>query len=106
MLFTFHPSKEQGAQIKRLEWTTSEVLNVLSERIEAGVKITISSPLDRESFSVIAREALENWEEARGVSCWHRDLETALRGLAFYLTKVNPDWPDTPFLGQADDVDW
>jgi hypothetical protein len=105
-IFTYHPDKAVGEGLRNSSVLLEHVILHLGERVESGCKITISQPDDRSVFFVLIKEPGENWQETLGVSVWHSDLVMALRGLHYYLTSVNPEWPDIPAATQLSFADW
>lgn len=105
-IFTVYLTGEQKSALLKKGWTYSEIFDSLEEQWARGHKITIGQDLDRGVFYVILRETKEVWTEARAVSAMHAVPERALATLWYYLTEVNPEWPENVRTASYDDLSW
>lgn len=94
-LSSFKLTKEQIQDVRDAGFNIAGALAVLESRIGDGlVKITLGRPVDREGRYAVLRDPNASWDEGQAVSCWGRSVETALVSAAYYLSSVNPDFPD------------
>lgn len=105
-IYTFHPTNEQKVDLAETAFDLPWAVEVINSVLAKGVTISLGLHTDKESLWAIARTNEESWEERQAVSVWHSEADRALIGLAYYLTRVNPNWPDIPSSGTQLKFDW
>ena len=104
--FTFHPTVEQKYALRVWDVELSEVLEGLAAKVESGFKLTLSQKPETGTYLAIMRENGDDWKAARCASYWNVDPTRALMGLYFYLTNVNPSWPEASGSVEEEETDW
>lgn len=95
-LISFKLAKDDVSYLSVIHLDGSKSLAILDEFLERGVKYTIGAPLDRPGRYIVLRDGSKSFGEGVGVSCWASSIENALITAAFYLTQVNPSFPEIP----------
>lgn len=104
--FTFHPTAEQAEFLRGGMIDIHEVLIGLEGIIQRGHRITFGYTDRGPSLYVVAREGAKDWSESKAVFVYHNDLQKALTGLWFYLSSVEPGWPDVIAPTWVQDTFW
>jgi len=105
-LITFKPTEAQKMELRANFKTLPEVLLGIEELCQRGIRFTIFQPTDKTSYTIIARDGTREWRDAEAVSCWHDDLQRAIRGVHYALTIAYPSWPEEAIATDVQDADW
>lgn len=103
-IFTYHMTESQRKEILTTGYSIGEVLTDMNEWVRMGYQLRMGMSGDSTSTFCMIREQTQDWQQSRAVSFFHSDLSKAIAGLWWYLSRVNPDWPDIP-LNQDDSDD-
>jgi len=101
-LFTYHPSKDQRLEIGSGEWDLLPSLEIIRSKLADGCSMSVGFRAESDGVFVIVRDSSAPWNTAVAVSVWHSDLRRALCGMAYYLDKVQPGFPDVDQLPGPD----
>ena len=105
-IFSYRPSEAVKGELKMGVMPLDEAILVLSDRVEAGIGISVSYNPTGHAISVIARDKRLSFGEGVAVAVNHVDLAVGLRVMAYYLNNVNPDYPDQLPSAFVGDFDW
>lgn len=104
-LFTYHPTKEHRLEIGSGDWELHPSVEIIQSKLADGCSLSVGFRAESDGIFVIIRDATAPWNTAVAVSVWHKDLRRALCGLAYYLDKIQPGFPDVD-VGQTSDNSW
>ena len=104
--FTFHPTNEQKHALRHWDVELQEVLEGLASKIEGGFKLSIGQKPESGTFFAIMRQNGDDWKNTPACSYWNLDMTKTLVGLYYYLTSVNPSWPEGRSSVVEEETDW
>lgn len=104
--YTFHPNAEQRMELNDLAYDLPWALDIISSRLAEDCRLVLGYKPENGAFYAMVKETTVDWDKARNVWVWHRDLSRAMIGLAFYLTHVNPEWPQGPVQLSFIEAEW
>jgi len=105
-IFNYRPPTAVKELLNNGTYTLDQALSVIADRIDDGLKVTISYMPTTHAISVICRDGAEEWDKGAPVAVAHTDLRKAVTLLGYYLGEVNPDYPKTrPAISQLE-FDW
>ena len=94
---SFKLSQEQVDDIQSAGYGLGDAVGDLNGWVlDRGIKITIGCPIDRPGCYAVIRDGASNWDDGIAVSCWARTVSNALVSAGYYLSTVNPDYPEIP----------
>lgn len=105
-LYTYKPTDNHKQAIRGGNFGVSVFLRIATGLIERKCTITFGGREDSDNVYVMVRERTDDWRDARCVSVWHRDLERAMAGMAYYLSEVNQDFPEGVGPLDSTEYDW
>jgi hypothetical protein len=105
-IFNWKPSESVKMLFKANGFTLDQALTVLDDRVNCGLKISISFNQRGNAISVIVRDGAVPWQEGEAVAVNHSDLAKALLAMGYYLGEVNPGFPSSPAQPGAMEFDW
>jgi hypothetical protein len=92
-LVNYSPTEGHRKLLKEGFMPLETSIAVLEKLVTDGHRISVGASLDKGGYFVIMREGVSDWNMAQSVSAWAGTLEKAIRLAAFYLSEVNPDFP-------------
>lgn len=92
-LVSFNPTEEQKETIKNDQRSLEDVLASLEAALQDGHVFNVKYQDKYDAFSLIIREAGEDWQVALSLSVWHNSLDRCFRIMSYALTMVYPDFP-------------
>lgn len=95
-IYTYHPSKEHLEALRSGVMPLEVSLGVIERKLDQ-CKVSISQRVDSGAIALIVRGAEGDWEDAPAVSVWSDRLDRCFRAIGFYLTEVNPDFPEVAY---------
>jgi len=104
--FTYHPSEAHRKHMLTLAPELGLIISWLMAHVQAGLVVTVKYNEDFQAYVATMRESRGDWKEQKAVSVWNGDGPRALLGLYYYLTEVNPDWPQTHPNPLQEEFDW
>jgi hypothetical protein len=105
-LISFNPTESQKQTIKSDQRALEDVLASLEATLQDGHVLNIKYQEKYDAFSVIVREAGEDWQTALSLSVWHNSLDRAIRIMSYALTMVYPEFPLGVERMAFSDTDW
>lgn len=105
-LISFNPTDAQKETIKNDQRSISDVLASIEACLQDGHVINVKYQDKYDAFSVIIREASDDWTTALSLSVWHNSLDRALRILSYALTIVYPEFPLGVERQAYSETDW
>lgn len=103
---TYHPTVAEREVLRARLFDWPKFRDIVERMLERGCTLSVGQRLDTGSCYATIREKTLKWEEARGLSAWHIDVERALLGLQFALETRYEDFPDIDPVEWKDDGDW
>lgn len=94
-LYTYHPSDAHRKSPLFHKLTLEGVLLLISNYIARNCSLSFGYKAENESYFVILREKSSDWQTAQAVSVWHQEIARAIIGLGYYLSEVNPEFPNS-----------
>lgn len=105
-LVSFNPTDSQKETIKNDQRPLEDVLASIEATLQDGHVINIKYQQKYDAFSVIIREAGEDWQVALSLSVWHNSLDRAIRIMSYALTMVYPEFPIGVERMAFSETDW
>lgn len=94
---SFKLSQEQVDDIRGADYGLERAIDDINGWVlNKGIKVTLGCPIDRPGCYAVIRDGSANWSDSLAVSCWAKSVHGALVSAGYYLTTVNPDYPDIP----------
>lgn len=91
--FKFGPT--ELVEVEEEGFGITDALKVLELGCVAkGLKFTIGVPLDRPGCYCVIRDGAAKYGEGLAISCWAKSPENAIIAAGWYLSHINPDYPD------------
>jgi hypothetical protein len=107
-IFTsFYPTKEEKAEISKMEGVPSRFALHLQELTEKGYKTTIKPDLDRDCIMLMVQENVPFGEPCKAISFWHSDVSMAMAQLCYWMQTGYRAWSeDDRVLATQLEFDW
>lgn len=105
-VFTYRPTEKHKKLMQENDTPLEAVITCLGDKLDGGIRLTMGHNPQTHSFYVMARNGDKKWDEGVAVSVWHSDLARAIWGMWFYLTVVNPDYPESVPNAYQTEFDW
>lgn len=105
-LISFNPTESQKETIKNDQRSLEDVMASLEATLQDGHVLNIKYQEKYDAFSVIVREAGDDWQTALSLSVWHNSLDRAMRIMSYALTMVYPEFPLGVERMAFSDTDW
>lgn len=93
-LVNYQPTEAVKKALREGGFGPLEALELLDQFAGDGVRVSLGGNLERGGYFVIIREPADNWQDALSMSFWASTLARAVTLCGYYLSQVNPDWPD------------
>ena len=104
--YTYHPSDAHRKAIEDRGYSLDDVLDVILTRVENGLVFTWRHKNAEGVYVANIRTDNPDFRDNVNLSIWHSDPLRAAIAMVYYLTEVNPDWPETYPGGAQTDYNW
>lgn len=105
-IYSYHPTKQHTADIAESGYSLETALGDIQRKLRDGCALSIGQSDRSPSVFVIVRDATAPFGAGPAVSVWHADLGRCLVGAGYYLSAVNPEFPDVAPTSLAYANDW
>lgn len=105
-IVNFKPSSDHRRDLDEALLRGLNIWDVFERLMQSGHRLIVTCNPDNGSFCAMARDGNAEWDEAICVSIWSGGLYRSLEVLAFYLTSVNPEFPEGVQSDFLDDNHW
>jgi hypothetical protein len=92
--FVFRPTKEVRELIKQNWQSADRNLSVIESYVQSGVRFSTGYASNTGAVWGTLRGPGDDWRTSPSVTAWHASLERVVAQLAFYLSEVNPQFPE------------
>lgn len=105
-IHNYKPSESVKKLLRDGGFTLEQALGVIDDRVNSGVGVSITYNEQGHAISLIARDRRVPWNQGLALAVNHSDLVKGLITLGYYLSEVNPGFPETPPANWQLEFDW
>lgn len=93
-LVNFSPTESHKNSLREGAIGLVDALGSIEDALTMGCRLSVGVAVDKGGAFVILREPTDDWENALSVSFWAVSVEKAIMLCGYYLSHVNPSFPE------------
>lgn len=106
VFLSIHPTMAEKESIQNDKYTATDSLAILGQKIEEGLKLSITYSSDRDAFCVMVYEKDGAWNESPKLTAFHKNLNRAITIMGLGLETRYSTFPAPSATGHQAEFDW